>query len=151
VTPHYFNYLLTRLRGLENLIRKTSPKIPIDGHQAHHDQALADLKGQLSEGLGAKIKAARVRKPGVFHYQFSDVEPTLVSYEEASAASGYAVSTLRMRVSEGGGATCFYKSGRWQVLSRTQDMDQVQRALRTKFNATGNPDDVRELRPKGKF
>ena len=151
MTPHYFNYLLTRLRDLENLIQKASPKMPIVDHQTVSDQALADLKGQLSEELGAKIRAGLPPKRGVFHYHFANEEPTLVTYDEAATLSGYASNTLRMRVSQGGGSTCFYRGGRWQVLSRTTDLAEVQRALHTRFTETNNPDDIRELSPRGKF
>lgn len=149
--PFYFNYLLTRLRDLENLIQKSSPKIPMGEHQAHQDRILSELKGQLSESIGAKIKAARARSPGIYHYQYSDVEPTQISYEEASVATGYAVSTLRMRLSHHGGSTSFWKQGRWQVLSRTKDPEAVQRALQLAFKTTGSQDDLRQLSPRGKF
>jgi hypothetical protein len=96
-----------------------------------------------------------VARPGrptqpLLHFEFSDQPPKTVSVKEAADLTGYTIGSVRTRLYSSPNKACaFYRRGRWQVLAKSEN--GAQRELSAKFDASSDPDDIRELSPRGKF
>ena len=144
----YFNYLIERVRNLEQLLEKSNPKAGIGSHIAKFDH----LFDEVVDEQRAKLKGLSPGRPKInlIHFQYADTTPDPITYEDAARITGYALSTLRNRISQSPNkAVIFYRQGRHQVIAK--DEDGADRELRRRFSDTGNPDDLIRLSPRGKF
>jgi hypothetical protein len=141
-----FEYLLDRLRALELLCPETlGPKL--EAHRAKFETRLDVL-----QDANRRPRQANPGRPAstLFHFEFSDQPALEVTYDDVSNICGLAARTIRNRVyTSPNKAYAFYRRGHWHVLAKTKE-DAI-RELSAKFNESGNPDDTRELSPKGKF
>lgn len=108
---------------------------------AHYRPLAEDLRPRSTENMGRPERL-------IYLFEYSDAEPTTMTYEAAAIFARKRESTFRVKLSTAGGSMVLWINNRHYVVSRENSKEAVDRALKAKFLKTHNPDDLFELKKK---
>jgi len=95
---------------------------------------------------GARVRASKPQPAGLWFYEYSDREPTYISYEQAAEMRNVAPHTMRVMISKSPvKAITIWRNRRHHVLSKTKDEAVVKRALRLRYEESQDEDDIFQL------